>query len=133
MPESEAILTRRPPDPDLRIAYGDNENHFMDVWIPAGGGPYSSIFVIHGGYWRARYDLTYTGHLCAALSKAGVLAWNVEYRRVGQIGGGWPGTFDDIRAAYRFLWDHRRDSIAHFNFSRMCVAGHSAGGQLALC
>ncbi len=90
------------------------------------------VFFIHGGYWRAKYDLTYAGHLCAALAKTGVASWNVEYRRVGNPGGGWPGTFEDVRAAYHLLHS-KKENTSRFDLKRVCVAGHSAGGQLALC
>lgn len=131
--QSEAILGKKPPDPDLRFPYGQDANQFVDVRVPAGDGPHPVVFFIHGGYWRAKYDLTYAGHLCDALKKAGIATWNVEYRRVGNPGGGWPGTFEDIRSAYRALRLNASDLIAQFDLKRLCVAGHSAGGHLALC
>ena len=69
--------------------------------------------------------------MCEALRHAGLATFNVEYRRVGNVGGGWPGTFDDIRAAYRFV----RQQAARFRVdaARLAVMGHSAGAQLALC
>jgi acetyl esterase/lipase len=91
------------------------------------------VFFIHGGYWRAKYDLTYAGHLCHALKIAGMATWNIEYRRVGNPGGGWPGTFEDVRSAYRALREHKNDSVARLDLTKLCVAGHSAGGHLALC
>lgn len=126
----ESILTKKPPDPDRRITYGGDPNQFIDVRVPAGKGPHPVVFFIHGGYWRAKYDLSHAGHLCAALTKAGTITWNVEYRRVGNPGGGWPGTFEDIRSAYNFLRNQKSQAI---DLNRICVAGHSAGGQLALC
>jgi acetyl esterase/lipase len=131
--QSEDILTKIPPGADLRLSYGQDTNQFVDVRVPAGKGPHPVVFFIHGGYWRAKYDLTYAGHLCNALKKAGVATWNVEYRRVGNPGGGWPGTFEDIRSAYRALQTHHNDALAKLNLKQLCVAGHSAGGQLALC
>ncbi len=131
--QSEDILSKKPPEPDLRFPYGQDPNQFVDVRIPAGKGPHPVVFFIHGGYWRAKYDLTYAGHLCDALKKAGIATWNVEYRRVGNAGGGWPGTFEDIRTAYHALVEHKNDSIAKLDLKKLCVAGHSAGGQLALC
>ena len=125
----ESILNKKPPDPDRRLTYGSDPNQFVDVRMPSGKGPHAVVFFIHGGYWRAKYDLSYAGHLCAALAKAGIASWNVEYRRVGNPGGGWPGTFEDVRAAYHFLQDHP----AGLDLKRVCVAGHSAGGQLAVC
>jgi acetyl esterase/lipase len=136
---SEDILSKKPPDPDLRIPYGTDTNQFIDVRVPAGAGPHPVVFFIHGGYWRAKYDLTYAGHLCDALKKKGIATCNLEYRRVGNpgagwpdLGGGWPGTFEDIRNAYNLLYVHDK-WLVHFDLNRLCVAGHSAGGQLALC
>src|SRR5947209_16808074 len=85
-------LDKQPPEPDARVPYGTDANQFIDVRFPASTGPHPVVFFIHGGYWRARYGLSYAGHLCAALAKAGIATWNVEYRRVGNPGGGWPGT-----------------------------------------
>jgi acetyl esterase/lipase len=131
--QSEDILGKKPPDPDLRVPYGDDRNQFVDVRVPNGKGPHPVVFFIHGGYWRAKYDLTYAGHLCEALKKIGIATWNVEYRRVGNLGGGWPGTFEDIRSAYRALREHRKDSVIRLDLKKLCIAGHSAGGQLAVC
>ena len=128
--QSEDILSKQPPKADQRLSYGADANQFVDVRLPAGKGPHPIVFFIHGGYWRAKYDLTYAGHLCHALKAAGIATWNVEYRRVGNPGGGWPGTFEDIRHAFRALQERERGT---FDLNRLCVAGHSAGGQLALC
>ncbi|HZD93131.1 MAG TPA: alpha/beta hydrolase, partial [Candidatus Sulfotelmatobacter sp.] len=111
---------------------GQDASQFIDARLLAGQGPHPIVFFIHGGYWRAKYDLTYSGHLCNALKKKGIATWNVEYRRVGNSGGGWPGTFEDIRSAYHQLLEHN-DARAKLDLKRLCVAGHSAGGHLALC
>lgn len=130
---SEDILTKIPPKADQRLPYGPDPNQFADVRLPAGKGPHPIVFFIHGGYWRAKYDLTHAGHLCHALKLAGIATWNVEYRRVGNPGGGWPGTFEDLRSALRALHENANSPGAQFDVKRLCVAGHSAGGQLALC
>ena len=112
------------------MRYGSAVSQFGDLRLPEGSGPHSCAIVIHGGFWRARYDLEHVGHLCLALGEAGVATWNVEYRRVGEAGGGWPGTFGDVEHAARHLFavasDHRIDR------DRVVALGHSAGGQLAL-
>lgn len=131
--DSEWIFAVTPPEPDVRIGYGPDANQFADVYVPAGNGPHPVVFFIHGGYWRKKYDLIYAGHLCAALKTRGIASWNVEYRRLGNPGGGWPGTFDDIRAAYQLLQNGTHEHTGRFDLTRTCVAGHSAGGQLALC
>lgn len=125
------ILSLAAPKADARVAYGSDANQFVDLRLPKGMGLHPLAIVIHGGYWRARYDLVYMGHLCARLTAKGVATANVEYRRVGNAGGGWPGTFADIRAAYQFLVQNAQQH--RFDARRVIAMGHSAGGQLALC
>jgi len=117
---AQAILDKTPPLYDRRVTYGADPNQFYDV---RGSGD-RLVFVVHGGFWRAAYSLEHTGHLCAALSAKGVTTANVEYRRIGQPGGGWPGAFEDARAALR----HARESLKP---KSVVVTGHSAGGHLA--
>lgn len=128
---TDDILSLPAPKADVRLAYGRDENQFIDLRLPKIKGPHALGIVLHGGYWRARYDLQYAGHLCAALSQKGIATANVEYRRVGNPGGGWPGTFADVRAGYQFLLQNARQY--DFNARRLMVIGHSAGGQLGLC
>jgi acetyl esterase/lipase len=128
---SDDILTLPPPAADARLTYGTDPNQFGDLRLPKSKGPFPAVMNIHGGFWRAKYDLAHTGHLCAALTARNLATWNVEYRRVGNPGGGWPHTFEDIRNAYRFL-----PQIAqryNLDSAKTLVMGHSAGGQLALC
>jgi hypothetical protein len=40
--------------------------------------------------------LTHASHACAALARAGLAVASLEYRRVGDSGGGWPSTFEDV-------------------------------------
>jgi acetyl esterase/lipase len=129
MPED--ILTLPPPPADQRLAYGSDPNQFADLRVPKATKRAPVLMNIHGGYWRAKYDLLHAGHLCAALTKKGFVTYNVEYRRVGNPGGGWPGTFEDIGNSYRYI----KQVAARYSgeADRMIVMGHSAGGQLALC
>jgi acetyl esterase/lipase len=130
---SEDILSRQPPPADLRLTYGADPNQFLDLRFPAKKTkqPWSLVINIHGGFWRAKYNLDHAGHLCAALTARGIATANLEYRRVGNEGGAWPGTFEDIRSAYKFLVQNALKY--HFDARRIVVMGHSAGGQLALC
>jgi acetyl esterase/lipase len=128
---AEDILSEPQPRPDERVAYGADPNQFLEVRLPRTRAPHAVLLNIHGGYWRAKYDLAHAGHLCEALRTAGLATFNAEYRRVGNAGGGWPGTFEDIRSAYRFL--QQEHSRFQLNLDKLIVMGHSAGGQLALC
>ena len=130
---SEDILSRKPPLADSRLSYGSDANQFFDLRLPASKGKskWPVVVNIHGGYWRAKYNLDHAGHLCAALAAKGLATANLEYRRVGNEGGAWPGTFADIRSAYQFLVQHAPDH--NFDPGKIVVMGHSAGAQLALC
>jgi acetyl esterase/lipase len=124
------ILDLPPPPADFRIPYGDEPFQFGDLRLPEGEEPHPVAVMIHGGFWRARYDLEHTGHLCAALTAAGVATWNVEYRRMGNAGGGWPGTFHDVGRALDFV--RALAPTYGLDTERVVVLGHSAGGHLAL-
>jgi acetyl esterase/lipase len=125
---SRDILTEPPPpDADARIAYGSDPLQFGDLRLPRGDGPHALVIVIHGGYWQAIYNLTHAGHLCVALAEAGIATWSLEFRRIGDPGGGWPGTLDDVASGV----GHAR-SLEGVDLDRVVLFGHSAGGQLAL-
>lgn len=129
---SDSILTLPPPPADVRLPYGSDPNQFLDLRLPKNSKGLSALALnIHGGYWRAKYNLEHTGHLCAALTARGLATANTEYRRVGDDGGGWPNTFADVRTAYQFLLQNVRQH--NLDPQRVVVIGHSAGGQLALC
>lgn len=138
-PDPAAILDRPPPPADRRVTYGDHPSQFGDLRLPADdrGLPADApvrraplAILLHGGYWRARYGLGYFGHVAAALVADGFATWNLEYRRVGEPGGGWPGTFEDVRAGVAVgLALHRDHPIDR---DRTVLIGHSAGGHLAL-
>ncbi|GAY10355.1 S9 family peptidase [Pseudonocardia sp. N23] len=110
----------------MRLAYGTDPAQFGELTLPPDGADVrGTVVVIHGGFWRARYDLALGRPLAATLAAAGFAAWNVEYRRVG-AGGGWPATFEDVAAAVDLLAGQDR-----LDPDRVVALGHSAGGHLA--
>lgn len=129
MTASDALALPRPAA-DRRLAYGDDPLQFGELRLPEGEGPHPVVIVIHGGCWLAEYDLGYMSGLSDALTGGGVATWSVEYRRVGDAGGGWPGTFEDVAAAA----DHLELIASEYNLDldRVAALGHSAGGHLAL-
>jgi acetyl esterase/lipase len=114
---------------DRRVAYGPHADQFADLYLPAGPGPHPAVVLIHGGCWRAQYDLAPLGPLCLALRGLGLAVWSLEYRRLGG-GGGWPHTFLDVSAGADALRDVAADHA--IDLGRVIAAGHSAGGHLAL-
>lgn len=117
--------------PAATIPYGADALQIGDLRLPAGKGPFPLAVTIHGGCWTKGFD-TRAGiaGLADALVKRGVATWNVEYRQVGDAGGGYPGTFQDIGAAV----DKVRDLSRRFplDLKRVVLVGHSAGAHAAL-
>jgi acetyl esterase/lipase len=118
------------PAPAKRTAYGSGPQQFGELRLPDGKGPFPVVVLIHGGCWLSEFDYVYMTRLAAWLAKRGVATWTIEYRRVGDAGGGWPGTFLDVAAATDFL--RKISETAPIDTKRVFAAGHSAGGQLAL-
>lgn len=121
----------QPADTPLTISYGADPSQFGQLWLPTTSATSVPVVVlIHGGFWRAEYGLDLMNGLAADLVGRGYAAWNIEYRRVGQAGGGYPGTLDDVAAAIdslvSFAPTHRLD------LHDVVLVGHSAGGQLSL-
>lgn len=116
------------------MAYGPASSQFGELRLPGGASsaaPAPVLILLHGGCWSSAFDQTYLRHLAETITQqTGVATWNVEYRRLGEPGGGWPGTLLDAAQAT----DHLRAMAAthHLDLSRVVSAGHSAGGQLAL-
>jgi acetyl esterase/lipase len=113
-----------------RVHYGSRHPQSAEVWRPEQqDGPAPVVVLIHGGYWRAIYTKRLMRRLAAAVVARGWVAYNIEYRRVGPLGGhgGWPATFDDVAAAM----DHLTE-LEGIDLARVVTCGHSAGGHLAL-
>lgn len=115
---------------NVHLGYGSEPLQFAELYLPDNNGLHPVVILIHGGYWRARYGLDLMTGLAKDLANRGIAAWNIEYRRVGDPGGGWPGTFLDVALAADYL-----RSVAPtyaLDLQRVISIGHSAGGHLAL-
>ena len=129
MSASEAMRLPQ-TEADARLPYAEHELAFGDLRLPEGDGPHPVVIVIHGGCWLAAYDLGHISSLAAAITAEGFATWSIEYRRIGDEGGGWPGTFVDVAAAADHLGVLGGDYP--LDLDRVVVVGHSAGGHLAL-
>ena len=112
----------------LTVTYGAHPSQYFHVHLPQGPGPHPVVVLIHGGFWRLPYGLGLMRPLADDLVRRGFAAVNVEYRRLGEEGGGWPGTCEDVLNAVRSLGT----GPLPFDLRRLGIVGHSAGGHLAL-
>ena len=121
-----------------KIAYGSDAFHFGELRVPSTKGPHPVAIVVHGGCWVAKLGnlderavaFDNMRPLAAALTDAGLATWNVEYRRLGNAGGGWPGTFQDVGRAADFV--RTLAASNQLDLTRVIAIGHSAGAHLVM-
>ncbi|GAC69385.1 alpha/beta hydrolase family protein [Gordonia soli] len=131
----------------VKVHYGSAPSQFGHVYHPVddeggsdptgGGETVPLIVLVHGGYWTTEFALTIETAIARLLAARGCVVWNIEYRRVGEPGGGWPSTGRDVVAAIRALDGPVPDALPSPIAERLArrsvvVIGHSAGGQLAV-
>lgn len=118
------------PKPDAVVRYGTDPLQSGELRVPEGPGPHPVAIVIHGGCWLSRLGGTGMQAFSESLRRRGIATWDVNYRRVGHAGGGWPGTFEDVKAGVDYL--PKLAAARRLDMSRVVIVGHSAGGHLAL-
>lgn len=115
---------------DHLITYGDEPFQFGRLWLPTQMSKTAKLIVfIHGGCWLNQFDMAHTYPAATALAQAGYTVWSLEYRRTGDSGGGWPGSFNDIKTGIQYISNL---SLYGANIEDAVIVGHSAGGHLAL-
>ena len=117
----------------IKLAYGNAPLQYGQLYLPPKATmqqPAPLVVFIHGGCWLNAYDISHSNGFSQALAEQGFAVWSLEYRRTGDVGGGWPGSFNDVlsglSSAQSLLADFPIDN------SNIVLTGHSAGGQLAL-
>ncbi len=110
--------------------YGPLPDQVGDLLIPDGHGSHPVAVVIHGGFWREPYKRDRIEPLAQDLTSRGWATWNIEYRRVGDSGGGFPETFEDVANAVDYLKDLSEEH--ELDLDRTVFLGYSAGGHLAV-
>lgn len=124
------MLPKRPSHAFQTLSYGPEAGQEGDLYLPLSPKP-PVVCLLHGGFWKMPYGRDQFNAVAEDLAGRGHAVWNLEYRRVGAPGGGWPGTLRDVRMGIDHLANLQEKGIS-LDLSRVCVVGHSAGGHLAL-
>ncbi len=123
-------LTTRWAHPPTTVAYGPDPVHLGDLRLPDGGGGAPVVVLLHGGFWLDPWERDLMARLAVRLTANGWATWNVEYRRRGPTGGGWPATLQDACAAVDAVADLAVEHL--IDPGRVVLLGHSAGAQLGV-
>ena len=116
---------------DVSVHYGAEPAQMAELFLPKTKGPHPVVVLLHGGCFLKQYEgFPQTSAIAADLAGRGYAVWNVEYRKLGEPGAGYPGTFQDVGTAV----DRLRAEAPKYNLdlNRVVAMGHSAGGHLAL-
>lgn len=124
------VISRFLPEPDQVISYGEGPDRVVDLFWATGPPTGTLVVLVHGGFWRAGFDRTHTRAASAGLTAAGHVVAAIEYHRVGQPDGGWPGTLDDVAAAVDAVPELVAPLPRGSGLTRTVLLGHSAGGHL---
>ena len=118
---------------DEQFSYGDDPLQTIYSWHGrlAANEMYAdkALIFIHGGCWLNAYGYEHAKGMYHALAELGMGVYVTEYRRVGDEGGGWPGSLDDVTQAISTALKRIENEGRYTN---IYIAGHSAGGHLAL-
>jgi acetyl esterase/lipase len=129
-PDQEPLSNMHISHKILRLSYGPVASQFGELYLPRALRSDLTVILIHGGFWRSQYGLDLMTDLARDLAMRGIAVWNIEYRRLGESGGGWPATLLDVAKAADYL--RTLAPIHDLKLQRVVSIGHSAGGHLAL-
>jgi acetyl esterase/lipase len=122
-------MSLKGPEPSAHVAYGSAPSQYAELFRPPGTGPFPVVVLVHGGCWQTEFGgIKQFRNMAGALAAEGIAVWNVEYRRVDEQGGGFPGTYEDMIGALDALSAHAH--TYQLDLARLVAVGHSAGGHM---
>jgi arylformamidase len=114
-------------EPGVRPAlrYGDHPDEVLDLFLPAGPGPWPLHIFIHGGFWQelSQREFAFPGPVFqqAGVAYAAINHTLAPAARIGEM-------IDQCRRAVAWLWA-QADRLG-LDPSRITLSGHSAGAHL---
>lgn len=111
----------------IDLAYGESAGERLDLFPVPGRSDAPLLAFIHGGYWQS-LDKSDFSYLAPPLLDAGIAYASLNYDLAPKAGIA--AMVAQIRAAIAWLYRHAGDYGV--DRERIFVAGHSAGGHLAV-
>ncbi|KAA0128798.1 alpha/beta hydrolase [Chryseobacterium sp. SN22] len=113
---------------EQNIAYGQDADQKMDLYIPEKTGDTNNVFIIiHGGGWRGGRKSQLTSFTFDLMKKFPDRVFvNLEYRLASTIRFALPDQTDDIRTAMNFIEKKLNTKPKYI------LLGNSAGGHLSM-
>ena len=125
---SDSAAIRQRLDGHVDLAYGDSAGERLDLFLPKPGpGRPPLLAFIHGGYWQS-LDKSDFSYLAPPFLDAGIAFASLNYDLAPNVTI--PEIVGQIRRA--IPWLARQADTYGFDADRIYVAGHSAGGHLAV-
>lgn len=122
----QSVVEQPYTQPHNTYRYGSHASQYIQHWnAPGRPDSAANVIFIHGGCWLKEYDIRHSYPASTALRNSGLNVWSVEYRRLGEEGGNWPASLNDVKTAIEYIQQK-------INNEPIVVMGHSAGGHLAL-
>ncbi|SNY41662.1 alpha/beta hydrolase fold [Arsukibacterium tuosuense] len=132
-----SLLSLPYTDNSLKLQYGESTLQYGRLYLPQTAHIQTTsqtkaplVVFIHGGCWLNAYDISHSRAFSQAVAAQGFAVWSLEYRRIGDEGGGWPGSLHDVLQGLSFVKNGLNGFVV--DNTNIVIAGHSAGGQLAL-
>lgn len=110
---------------DIVYASPGGRDLTMDVYLPAGEGPFPGVLLVHGGGWTGGSRHAFQP-VAAMLAGHGHVVANVDYRLATEAK--FPGAVLDCKAALRWMRAHAGE--LRLDPERIGGVGGSAGGHL---
>lgn len=107
-----------------QLQYGSHSDQHIDVYPHESNKSDHWIVLVHGGYWRSRFDKQIMNPYIDALVNEGYSVVNVEYRRGPE--NAWPIPNEDVASAIETFKN------SDYRPKQLIGIGHSVGGQLVL-
>lgn len=123
---ADSVEAMRGGGRELDVRYGGGPNEHLDIFHAQGGDRAPVLFFIHGGYWRS-LDKRDHAFVAPPFTKQGACVVVPNYALCPAV------TIPDIvmQMVKALAWTWRNIDRRGGDPDRICVVGHSAGGQLA--